>query len=507
MGAANAQMATPNNSGVSGYVNMPSASVGADGTFSVGYSYDSPYSNTWISSTVLPYLQVSGRYVSVAGIPGFTNTPGQYGYGYGRYKDKVADVKLRLWQESAWLPSVAVGASDVMGTNLFKGQYLVATKTFGAAKNVEASIGLGRKRPDGVFAGARWSPVKAPGWSVVAEYDAIDYQKDFRANVTDAGERSGGGVLGLEYRWGWLGAQVARHRDHFSANVFASIPFSEREFIPKLAEPGYFKPKTAPVRYSAAQWQEDPRLAAPLINALAKQNFKNIRVVLDGTTLKVALTNTRISELGRAVGRASRTVLAFAPLETRSLHITYTRLEQPVATYEFNDLGALSDYLTGLRKREDFLKTVLVRSANEDDEIADERIKMLAGIDESATVGVEVGSDGNLVQLVSRDRENNRFKLSPKLAFFFNDPSGALRYDLAALASYDRRLGNGLYMNGAFRLSVFENISGVTQPSNSLLPHVRSDIAEYKRGGRFKMNKLMLNQFMKPAERWYARLL
>jgi membrane-associated phospholipid phosphatase len=505
-GMANALAATPTQSGLSGYINMPSAVVEADGTFSMGYSYDRPYGALWVSSTILPFLQVNGRYVSVSGIPGFPKVNGEFVNDYGRYKDKVIDVKVRLLQESKWLPALALGATDIEGTELFKGQFVVATKTFGAAKNIEASVGYGNARPDGAFAGVRWRPVSAPAWAVVAEYDAIDYAHDFRSAETSAGTRSNGPVLGLEYRWGWLGARVARHREHFSANLFASIPLAQREFIPKVAEPPYFKPKTAPQRHSIEQWQQDPRLAAPMIQALAKQNFKNIRVVLDGGVLKIALTNTRISEMGRAVGRASRTALAFAPLGTRTLHITYTKLEQPIVTYEFIDMGALSDYLNGLKKREDFLTTVLVRYAHGGDKLEQDSASLLAGADEDAGLGVQVGRDGNVVQVSSQDSENNRFRFAPKLGFFFNDPSGALRYDLAALANYDRRLGAGLYMSSAFRLSLSENISGVTQPSNSLLPHVRSDIAEYKRGGKFKLNRLMISQYFNPAERWYARL-
>lgn len=485
---------------------MPSARLEPDGTFSLGYSYDRPYGTMWVSSTLLPFLQVTGRYVSINGIPGFSNVPGEYGSGYGRFKDKVLDAKVRLWEEGAWMPGVAIGATDLLGTELFKGQYVVATKTFGTAKNIEASIGVGRGRPDGVFGGARWTPLKAPNWSVIAEYDANNYQKDFRAAETVAGERRGGAVLGLEYRWGWLGAQVARHRDHFSANVFASIPLSQREFIPKILEPGYFKPKTAPVRMSAIAWQEDPSLGAPLIQALARQNFKNIRVSVDGGIMRIMLTNNRIAQMGRAVGRASRTALAFAPLGTRAIHITYTKLELPVATYEFLDMTALADYLAGLTKREVFLQSVLVRPARPEDHSDDERAPLIAGLDDTAGIGVYVGRDGTAVQLSSEDREDNRFKITPKLGFFFNDPSGALRYDLSAGAAYDKRLAKGLYVNSALRLSVLENISGVTQPSNSVLPHVRTDIAEYKRGGKFKLNRLLVNQYFNPGERWYARL-
>ncbi|MEJ7804530.1 MAG: YjbH domain-containing protein, partial [Telluria sp.] len=485
---------------------MPNARTETDGTLSLGYSYDAPYGTLWVTSSIMPFVQVTGRFVSIAGIPGFTNTPGEYGAGYGRYKDKVIDAKLRLWNEGAWMPAVSIGGTDLLGTTLFKGQYIVATKTFGPAKSIEASIGYGRRRPDGLFAGARWTPVKAPNWSVVAEYDANNYPTDFRASETAAGERRSGPVLGVEYRWGWLGAQVARHREHFSANVFASIPLSEREFIPKINEPGYFKPKTGLVRLSTQAWQDDPRNAAPLINALSKQNFKNIRVTLEGSTMRLALTNSRISQMGRAVGRAARTALAFAPLGTRSLHITYTKLEQPIATYEFQDIGSLSDYLAGASKRDAFLQTVNLRYATPADTLEGDRAAMVAGVDESAGLGIYANRDGNVIQVSSEDREGNRFRVTPKLGFFFNDPSGALRYELMAASAYNKRLGNGLYLNGAVQLTLLENVSKVTQDSNSLLPHVRSDIAEYNRGGRFKLNRLMLNQYLNPAERWYARV-
>jgi hypothetical protein len=218
------------------------------------------------------------------------------------------------------MPSVSVGATDMLGTELFKGQYLVATKTFGSARNIEASVGYGRKRPEGAFAGVRWVPLAAPRWALVAEYDANDYQKDFRASESGAATRQKGPAVGLEYRWGWLGAQVARHRDHFSANAYLSIPFSEREFIPKLFEPAYFQPKDAPPRVSTDEWAKDNTHGAALVQALIGQDFKNVRVELEGSVLKLALTNSRISNMGRAIGRAARTALAFAPEGPGYLH-------------------------------------------------------------------------------------------------------------------------------------------------------------------------------------------
>jgi hypothetical protein len=508
LNGGHASAAAPSNSGQSGYINMPSASVEADGTFSVGYSYDSPYGQIWATTSILPFLQVTGRYVSITGIPGFTNASNAYGSNYGRYKDKVVDAKLKLWDETAWLPSVAVGATDLFGTGLFKGQHVVATKTFGSSKNLEASIGYGSGRPDGLFAGARWRPNNASRWAVVAEYDANDYSKDFRAAETDAGRRSKGPSVGLEYRWGWLGVQAARHRDHFSINTYVAIPFSEREYIPKVYEPPYFK--ETPARPSIEVWQQGAgKEAGPsgaLVQALVKQNYKNIRVEQKSNTLNLTLTNSRISNLGRAVGRAARTALAFAPTGTRTIRITYTKLDQPIATYEFIELNKLGDYLAGKIDRQAFLDTVLLRYPNRDDLISENQQGMLAGIKDDSGLDLRMGHEGTVVQVSSEDREANRFKIIPKLGFFFNDPSGALRYDLSAAANYDKRLSPGLYLNSALALSVVENVSGVTQASNSLLPHVRSDVAEYKRGGRLGLNRLLLNQYLNPAERWYARV-
>jgi membrane-associated phospholipid phosphatase len=485
---------------------MPSAFTETDGTFSVGYSYDSPYGSFWATTSILPGVQVTGRYVSINGIPGFIAPRGGYGSNYGRYKDKVVDAKVRILSESKWMPEVAIGATDVLGTELFRGNYVVATKHFGQYKNVEASLGYGNMRPDGVFAGIRWGFLSAPNWAAVVEYDANNYQTDYRASETAAGTRRHGPAVGLEYRWGWLGAQVARHRDHFSANAYISIPFYEREFIPKLFEPAPFKPESTSARVAAAEWQQNGSHGAELVQALIKQDFKNVRAELDGTTLKLMLTNSRISNMGRAIGRAARTALAFAPTGTRAIQVTYTKLEQPIATYEFLDLQRLTDYLTGLADRESFLQTVLVRYSTPADRVGSDQESLLAAVkEENNGLAVQLGQDGNMVQVVSEDREANRFKVVPKLGFFFNDPSGALRYEVAAAGNYDKRLATGTYLNSAFKLDLFENVSGVTQPSNSLLPHVRTDIAEYKRGGRFKLNRLLINKYIMLDERLYAR--
>jgi membrane-associated phospholipid phosphatase len=564
--------ATPGVNGQSGYINTPSAVVEADGTFSVGYGYDSPYGQLWVTSTILPAVQVTARYVSITGIPAFSSIAGDpdYGKNYGRYKDKVIDGKVQLWQESKWMPAVAVGASDVFGTQLFKSQYAVATKTFGAARNVDLSIGYGNKRIDGLFAGARWTPVSHPNWSVAAEYNSINYAKDYRAVETGAATRRKGPVLALEYRWGWLGLQAARGRDNFSINAYVSIPFGEREYVPKIYEPPFFQDKDPITPPSITEWRQDPGYGADLVKALVAQDYKNVRVSVTGSMLNLTLTNSRISDMGRSVGRAVRTALAFTPDGVTTIKVTYTKLDQPLATYEFFDLPKLQEYLAGKIDRKSFNEVVLIRYPNQDDMVTEADQDWLtgalagngaapvalpasgkmgqAGVAATAETGtyaaqaahpvaavpaaatapaalpaqdtvpmekygveadgklrVAVGHEGDVVQVTSEDSESNRLKIAPKIGFFFNDPSGAFRYSVSAAANYDRRLGDGLYLNTAASLSILETVSGVKQPSNSNLPHVRTDVAKYLGESRFALSRVLLNKYANPAERWYVR--
>ncbi len=239
---------------------MPNAVVEADGTFSVGYSYDRPYGTLWVSA-MLPFLQVTGRYVSINGIPGFSSRRGDYGSDTAATRTRCSTPSCALWRRATWLPSVAVGATDLLGTELFKGQYIVATKTFGSAQQYRSERRLrpqasGRRvRRRALGAGerartGRWwpntTPTTTPRTSVPSS--------------TDAGKRRKGPAVGLEYRWGWLGAQIARHRDHFSANAYVSDPVLGTRIPAETEGAGAVRAKgCAGARVSAAEWQKDGR--------------------------------------------------------------------------------------------------------------------------------------------------------------------------------------------------------------------------------------------------------
>jgi membrane-associated phospholipid phosphatase len=128
-------------------------------------------------------------------------------------------------------------------------------------------------------------------------------------------------------------------------------------------------------RPTVAQWTADPRSEHALIQALYSQRFRNIEVIFDSSyRLNVALTNESLRPISRAVGRAVRTALRFAPLETREIRVTFADGAHPVVVYEFVDAERLQSYLAGQIHRETFADTVAVRyidpAAREEDPLA-----------------------------------------------------------------------------------------------------------------------------------------
>ena len=62
--------AEPSTTGQTGLINMPDARIEKDGTLRFGTSYFRPYLPIWSSITLLPRLELSGRYTIIRGLSG-----------------------------------------------------------------------------------------------------------------------------------------------------------------------------------------------------------------------------------------------------------------------------------------------------------------------------------------------------------------------------------------------------------------------------------------------------
>lgn len=494
----NSAQAEPNLNGETGYINMPSGRIEPDGTFRMGDSFAKPYVSLWTSITFLPRVELNARYTRIMGIPGFANNP-----GYGEYKDKVASGKLLLLEEDRVTPSVAFGINDIVGTGLFKSKYLAASKQFGA---LDTTLGIGQGRISGVFAGARYAPVTWNGYALAAEYDANNYKQDFGSIQTGVYQRNKGIGLALEYRRGWLGSQLSYRAGKPGINIYVSIPLEKKEFIPKLDEPPADTDIVA--RPTLEQWNADPKYRQDLSDRLLKQDFKNIHINVSGQVAEATLTNTRISLPSRAVGRAARSILLCSPEEVRELRINYTVSDMPFTTYTFADADTLQRYFNGLVSRKQLAPSVAIYYAVPQQAPAQARMQNDSIQDRSQNEYSSThldSNDGDIVSFRSESARLDKIRVAPGLGLYFNDPSGALRYEVFVNASYGKQLKEGLFFKAVTQMTLWQDVSGVQEPSNSLLPHVRSDIAEYKKNGNIKLTEAVLNKFYHPSQRVYAR--
>jgi len=122
-----------------GLLQTRTARFGPDGQFDVGYSFIFPYERYLITLQALPWVEGTFRYTSVTN----KNFSGNTITGQTRgssFKDRGADMKFRLRRESKFLPALAVGLQDTLGTGIFAGEYVVASKRY---EDFDFSFGMG----------------------------------------------------------------------------------------------------------------------------------------------------------------------------------------------------------------------------------------------------------------------------------------------------------------------------------------------------------------------------
>jgi hypothetical protein len=126
---------TQNDFGGVGLLQTPTARMAPVGELSFNANRTAPNSRYSLSLQPLDWLEGTFRYTSISNR--------SYGpedlSGDQSNKDKAVDVKARLWQESHWLPEVALGFRDVGGTGLFSSEYFVANKRY---KDLDFSVGI-----------------------------------------------------------------------------------------------------------------------------------------------------------------------------------------------------------------------------------------------------------------------------------------------------------------------------------------------------------------------------
>ena len=125
------------NYGTLGLIQAPNARFFEEGTLAFSWSHNDPYLRGSIIAYPFSWMEASYQYTDInnalySDVSSFS--------GNQSLKDKGLDLKFRLFEESNFIPQLAIGVRDIGGTSLFASEFIVASKRI---KNADFTLGMG----------------------------------------------------------------------------------------------------------------------------------------------------------------------------------------------------------------------------------------------------------------------------------------------------------------------------------------------------------------------------
>ena len=353
--AAQEVPATGSDFGGAGLIEMRNARFRPDGTLEAGAALRNQRQFRFLGFQALPFLETTFRLTDR-----LNGTTGQ-----GTTNDRAFDLKLQLWQEGPWRPALAVGLQDAIGTGIYGGEYLVASKRFGPS-TVSLGMGWGRlgtgadlRNPFGLV-----SRATRPGRGMSARAAPRPWQPGSMARMwrSSAGSICRAALLGRDRgaprQVEWSGDALRDERGGYPAkhhraraggpgpgsilawNGSRPLAGCRRAFRPwhrpaaaalAAAGPGAAARRPAP---RAAAHPAPPRgrgTPGHLDTALRAAGFHPLGALLAGPEALVAVGDGRFPTLAQVAGRVARIAQPLLPPEVERLAVEWHRAGLPIA--------------------------------------------------------------------------------------------------------------------------------------------------------------------------------
>jgi len=506
---------TSSNYGETGLLEIPTARLMSEGSLKIGLNSSFPYEMTVIGAAPFPWMEATFRYTELKNqlyspYPSFS--------GNQSYKDKSFDFKFRLFEERRYLPSIAVGFRDIGGTGIFSSEYLTASKEFGP---LDLTVGLGwgqlsragqisnpltsirdsfKVRPGygadsggeggtlnfnswfsgeevGVFAGLEYN-IKRLGTRLKIEYDTSN-QSDPLAPLTPINVSSKIN-LGLSFplgKWGEYSFGYQRGNT-FQFSFFLKGDYSKENLVPKFDPP---PPLAKPNKVQKEKLKNDKNF---YYRSLLR-NLNRYELYLQGASrtedqVEITINQSKYISYARAAGRAARVAASLSPEEIKEIEINVLNANSQVSSVKVN--------------REKFIqasnKTISVEELLTYSEIQQP--------DFSKLQSHEFRPTAQLPDFVWKMGPALRSHIGGPEAFFL----GQLWWKTDAVILIRR----GLTLYTTLGVNIYDNFDELNNPSDSRLPHVRSDIQNYLKEGKTNIVRMKLDYLWSPMNDVYARI-
>ncbi|MBD3768231.1 MAG: YjbH domain-containing protein [Gammaproteobacteria bacterium] len=516
-----------------GLLQMPTARMAPDGEFAITVTRVDSYDRYSFTLQALKSFEFVFRYNS---LNDHLYGPRDFS-GDLTYKDRGFDVKFRLVEESNFWPEIAVGARDFLGTGLFSSEYFVASKRYydwdfsaglmwgniGGRTDLNNPLGsiLSRFNGDRVntgrfggeangntwfkgdhaslFAGVSYQLPNQPIW-LMAEYDANDYQREpFGDRFTVNSPMN----LGIKYRYNnWLDLGLSYERgDTLGLSIGVRTNFMDKtRSIPKFdappsptAQPNL---QTAVYQFTAQTAQDAASVVShPQIAALKAQlklaglDIESIYFDKQGKRLTLELQNKRYRSTSRAIGRAARLLLSHTREKVLQFRFVLTNDD----ALPIDDVTLMRHQLVQVLSKK-LSPTVVSR-------YAERELEMVSAPDKK-----DASSSVTPVMLKTRTYPDWSASISPAMRHNIGGPDGFYQFQVMLNAPIELKLRPGLSLSSSFTANVYNTFDKLKLESDSVLPHVRSDIKHYlQQQGTVSLNSLQADYLTQLSRSSYAR--
>ncbi len=478
--------------GTPGLIEMPSARSAPDAEVAANISYWRLQQKSNFTFQVTPRLTGTFRYsgISERGGPG---TDGTF--------DRSFDLKYRIIDEGTYVPAVAIGLQDFLGTGLLSGEYIVATKAVTPSIDVTAGIGWGRlgtNDPFGTPFGERPARDFGKGGEIEANqffkgdaafFGGIDYrvseklsfQAEYSSDAYDRETRNGSLAvnapvnIGVTYRPrpGIALNAAYLYGSEFAGGLTVYLNPKSREAPSGLeTAPLPIYPSTSP---AAASWDlpNDDSLRA----VLAADGIRLLGTDISGSTARIRYTNTKYRSEAQAMGRAARILTGQLPASITTFVMEPARNGVVLSA------------------------TTLDRATLENLENRADAASMLQVASVTAEAGTNIG-------LSSVPPAEPRFKwgIAPYLAVVVFNGDAPIQADVGLDFTGQYEIRPNLLLSGSIRQSALgeREIADIFENPNDY-PNVRTDSRFYGVDGKPVLSNLTLTHYSRLGSNLYGR--
>ncbi|MDQ2090541.1 YjbH domain-containing protein [Marimonas arenosa] len=498
-----------------GLIDMPTAEMAPDGELATTVSHSGNTTKTTLTFQVMPRLTGSFRYSALSDYRPDRGLP--TAYPNATYYDRSFDLRYQLIEEGQYRPGVAVGLRDLIGTGLYSGEYVVATKTIGSRLRVTGGVGWGRlgsynsfttmgTRPsDTIGSGGiptydRWfrGPVAAFGGVSFQANDRLSFKAEYSSDAyveeTGGGQDPGANLLTRKSPWNFgfdyqVNRAVSVGAYYMHGSTFG-VKVSLATDLKGAPVPGGQETAPLPVavrpKFSARDlgWTVEPgktdAVQKDVAGAMAKEGMVLEGMKLEGNRVRVVLRNPRYDIEAQGFGRAARVLTRNLPdsVEEFTIVQTYKGMPTGAVTMTRSDVEALENAPAG---------------------------NMLSRVAFSGGAGAWDG-----INPVPGTYPRLSWSLGPfaKLSVF--DPDNPVKADAGLMLKGDYHIAPGWVASGAVSVKLVGNLdaapSGRTGAGPGTLPPVRSDSRLYAMGNDPKIEYLTLAHYGRLGEDWYSRV-